>query len=108
YCHAFPPPDSFPRSAWQYEVEQGYDFSSKAGHSLEAPPLPDVVRYFKKRAPLELPAARVEYASHPCPVHFEQGSLPGHSRIDAPFTSHISLVRLFDEKRLDLLACDMK
>src|SRR5438309_583222 len=25
-CHAYPPPDSFPRSAWRKQVRQGYDF----------------------------------------------------------------------------------
>src|SRR5262249_49760825 len=25
-CHAYPPPDSFPRFAWRKEVEQGYKF----------------------------------------------------------------------------------
>src|SRR5262249_42056552 len=25
-CHAYPPPDTFPRSSWRKEVKQGYDF----------------------------------------------------------------------------------
>src|SRR5215471_15705121 len=25
-CHAYPPADTFPRSAWRKEVQQGYDF----------------------------------------------------------------------------------
>ncbi len=108
YCHAFPPPDSFPRWAWRHEVEQGYHFFSTSGHSLEAPLLPAVVGYFEKRAPETLPAAQIDYARHPCPVRFEQTALPKQSRIDAPFISHVSLVHLFDDKHLDVLACDMK
>src|SRR5262245_46082028 len=25
-CHAFPPPEALPRSAWSYEVEHGFEF----------------------------------------------------------------------------------
>src|SRR2546426_207839 len=25
-CHAYPPPDTFPRSAWRRELKQAYDF----------------------------------------------------------------------------------
>ena len=25
-CHAYPPPESFPRSAWRKEVKQGFEF----------------------------------------------------------------------------------
>ena len=30
-CHAYPPPDSFPRSAWKEEVERGYAFFGQSG-----------------------------------------------------------------------------
>src|SRR5262249_20324870 len=28
-CHAYPPPDTFPRSAWRREVRQGYDLFAR-------------------------------------------------------------------------------
>src|SRR5436309_3887934 len=51
-CHAYPPPDTFPRSAWRKEVKQGYDFFHKdPSHHFDYPPLEAVVRYYQNRAP---------------------------------------------------------
>src|SRR5262245_19816189 len=57
-CHAYPPPDTFPRAAWRREVERGYEFFSRAGMNLEVPPLDEVVAYYEQRAPEALPAAK--------------------------------------------------
>src|SRR5579872_5652764 len=54
-CHAYPPPDSFPRAAWRREIKQAYDFLRDSPLSLEFPPLEAVARYYEKRAPEELP-----------------------------------------------------
>src|SRR5262249_7452415 len=50
-CHAYPPPDTFPRWAWKQEVERGFRFFEKSGRSLKAPPISEVVRYYEQRAP---------------------------------------------------------
>src|SRR2546421_1305337 len=44
HCHATPPPDTFPRSAWKNQVERGYVFFEQSGLSLQAPPVESVVR----------------------------------------------------------------
>src|SRR6266568_9097803 len=45
-CHAYPPPDNFPRSAWRREVTQGYNFFHQdASYRFPYPPLESVVRY---------------------------------------------------------------
>jgi len=62
HCHAFPPPETFPRSAWKYEVEQGYGFFELYSPPLHAPPIDAVVNYFQDRAPAELPARRTSNA----------------------------------------------
>jgi len=57
-CHAYPPPDSFPRDAWHDEVEQGFGLYQASGRSdLMAPPVIDVVRYYRQLAPVELDLA---------------------------------------------------
>src|SRR5262245_57822524 len=59
-CHAYPPPETFPRSAWRKEVQQGFDFlnSSTLASSRRHPSQESVVRYYESRAPLELPIPR--------------------------------------------------
>jgi hypothetical protein len=105
-CHAYPPPESFPKSAWREEVERAFKFFDESGIKRDVPAMAEVIRYFEDQAPDELPAAQIEYAKGPPPVSFEQipGTDPstGWSSI-----SNINLVHLFDDKRLDILACDM-
>jgi hypothetical protein len=78
-CHAYPPAESFPRSAWKEEVERGYFFFGKACLRLTPPP----VRYAIDRR-----------AGPP-------GAAP-------PAVSHPNHVHLSDPKRTDLLACEMR
>src|SRR5262245_28080141 len=71
-CHAYPPPETFPRSAWRKEVKQGYDFLRD---STLAPPYPSqesVVRYYETRAPLKLPLPRSENAPGEVPLRFNR------------------------------------
>src|SRR5436309_792473 len=44
-CHAYPPPDSFPRSSWRKEVRQGYDFFRESKVRKDFPPLESVALY---------------------------------------------------------------
>src|SRR5262245_14053234 len=64
-CHAYPPADSFPKSAWKKEVEQGYVFFRASRLHLLAPPLANVVEYYERRAPESLPL------HEPQPGHLE-------------------------------------
>jgi hypothetical protein len=108
-CHAFPPADTFPRSAWAYEVEQAYGFYRDSALSLQAPPFEAVVKYFENRAPEELPPARFEQAAGPPPLSFRRSGFqaqPPHP--DAPAVANVNLVHLYDKDRLDVLVCDMR
>jgi FG-GAP-like repeat len=106
-CHAFPPPDSFPKADWKKEVEQGYYFAQKSGRDLgPLPPEADVVAYYEARAPARLPAPAIERASTPCPVHFDPvGDGAGRQQFAV---SNVSMVRLFGRPRPEVLACDMQ
>jgi hypothetical protein len=107
-CHNYPPPDTFPRSAWGLEVERGYKFFSEAGMNLVAPPLDATRRYYEDQAPEELPLAQYENVSTPVPVEFEQIKIEALPGDHSPAISNVNLVKLTDERRLDLLACDMR
>jgi hypothetical protein len=106
-CHTYPPPDTFPKRAWPFEVEQGYKFFAQAGISLHAPPRDRVVEYFQQQAPEALPSAKFETAATPVPVHFERTSFPVPPGAAPVAISNVNLVHLFDDRRLDVLACDM-
>jgi hypothetical protein len=107
-CHKVPPPDTFPRSAWKMEVEQGYGFSDRFKPMKNLPPVEAVIKWYEERAPLELPPADIHYADQPFPVTYECVHLAGLSEYQPPVISNVNLVHLFDEKRWDLLACDMR
>jgi hypothetical protein len=106
-CHEYPDPSTFPRDAWMGEVVQGYRFFQQAGLPLEVPPMPEVVRYYEERAPRALPPAVIHRAPGPGPVRFEQVHFPAPPGLSARNVSNINLVHLFDDKRLDVLVCEM-
>jgi hypothetical protein len=105
-CHAYPPPETFPRSAWKEEVERAFRFFDESGIQREIPPIGEVVRYFEEQAPEELPAAIIKNEKGQPPVAFERMEVAASGNAP-PAISNVNLVHLFDEKRLDVLACDM-
>jgi hypothetical protein len=104
-CHAYPPPESFPRSAWEKEVHQGYEFAAEFRPDLHRPAVQAVIDYFQSRAPERLETPVPATSSRP-PVEFRQvgdgQGLKPHS------ISNVNLVRLFDARRPEILACDMQ
>jgi hypothetical protein len=101
-CHTYPPPDSFPRSAWRKEVKQGYDFfHDDPSYRFDYPPLEGVVRYYERRAPESLAPITHPAAPHSWPGRFERQGCPG-----PPGVAHVSLVRLLHKDRPDVLVCD--
>jgi hypothetical protein len=107
-CHAYPPPDTFPRSAWRKEVKQGYDFLRDSTLPSPYPSLESVVRYYETRAPLELPLPRSANASGEVPLRFDRRGFRSPDGGTFPSVSNVNLVHLFDPKRLDVLSCDMR
>jgi hypothetical protein len=107
-CHAYPPPETLPRSAWRKEVKRGYDFLRDSALALDYPPLESVVRYYENRADEQLALPRPAGAATAWPVHFR----PRGSRIadlpPYPAVTHLNLVHLTDDRRLDLLVCDTR
>jgi cytochrome c5 len=106
-CHAYPPPESFPKSAWRKEVQLGYDFLWDSSLSGKFPSLESVVRYYENRAPnhLEPTAVRTATAAHK--FNFEVAGAGWLANTQPfPATTHLSFVRLKPKKNLDLVVCD--
>ncbi len=110
-CHENPPIDTFPRSAWKNLIERMYMLFNESNRHLQPPPVEEVVHYFEERAPLQLPIAEIRRANHPLPVSFTRIDYPvfqGPPDVVPPHISNVNLVHLFDPKKLDILACDMR
>jgi hypothetical protein len=109
HCHAYPPPETFPRSDWKYEVEQAYGFFQLYAPPVHAPPIDAVVKHFEDAAPEKLPPAQFADVASPLPVRFEPIAVPPPSGLGAagPVISNVNLVHLYDEQHLDILATDM-
>jgi VCBS repeat protein len=108
YCHAFPPPDSFPRRLWREEVQRGFKFA--AGESLKPPipppPFEPVVRYYENLAPTELPVLPKTPPSK-LPVKLEKHGYRDPARPDRFAIANVCLGHLTDPKKLDIILCDM-
>jgi hypothetical protein len=112
-CHAYPPADTFPRSAWKEEVEKAYKLIAQSNLHMKrldgkAPSMEQVIDYYEERAPLELPMALIPRATHPLPLRIRRKAYPVVPQAPEPAVANVNLVHLFDERRLDLLACDMR
>ncbi len=107
-CHAYPPADTFPRTAWKEEVERGYRFFGNSRLRLTPPPIDQVIRYYEERAPEKLPPAVIERATTPVPVRFAPLHIAGPPNTSPPAISNVNLVHLSDPTRLDILACEMR
>ncbi|HLN32511.1 MAG TPA: VCBS repeat-containing protein [Gemmataceae bacterium] len=106
-CHPYPPPDTFPRSAWRREVKQGYDFFHQdLSHRFNYPPLEGVVRYYEKRAPETLPLLPRTVAPNPPHAQFERAGYRPPEGTSAPGVTHINLVRLLRKDKPQILVCD--
>lgn len=107
-CHAYPPPDSFPRRYWRAEVQRGFKFYDDSGLSLRPPPVESVVRYYEERAPEELAAPEIKPASRPSALRFERISYPGPAIPERFAIADVNLVRLSASGPLDILASEMR
>jgi hypothetical protein len=107
-CHPYPRAEILPRFAWKQEVELACQFFAESTLPIRAPPIDEVVKYYEMHAPLELPLPVLERATTPPPVAFQPTAYPVLARAPVPAVANVNLVHLFDERRLDVLACDLR
>ena len=108
HCHRYPPPDTFPRDAWNREVHRGYDFYRRSGLLLSPPPPQQVVSYYEARAPRELSRNTFPAPAAPPAARFDRVGYPSASRQDAPLISNVSIAFLTGSSRPEVIACDMR
>jgi hypothetical protein len=107
-CHAFPPPDTFPKAEWRKQVLQGFDFFHDSDLRMDFPSIEGVCLYYEHRAPEEMPPLRTGSLSAAPPVRFERTGVPLPDRVAYPATANVNLVHLSDPRKLDLVACDQR
>lgn len=108
-CHAYPTPNTFPRSAWRREVKQAYDlFRDSKLAIVDFPSQESVALYYERRAPQELPMLKFAKPAPDSPggLRRKDYRLPGDA--GAPAVSHVNLAHLFDQRRRDILVCEMQ
>jgi hypothetical protein len=117
-CHAFPPPDLLPKSAWRDEfirmtfIRDRRPLPPATSDLRRQIPLPEdfekVLPYYTSRAPERLPASEPWPDPAASPVKFERRALTPSQVAGAPAVSNVRLVDLDGDKRLDLLATEMQ
>lgn len=117
-CHAFPPPDILPRSAWRDEFvrmhflrEQRLPPIGPPGTLARVQLPPDMeaaLPYFLSRAPERLPPPESWPDPAASPVTFTRHTMAMPKMPDTPAVAHVRLVDIDGDKRLDLVGADMR
>ncbi len=101
-CHTTPHADTFPKAAWEAEVERGYRFYLDAGREdLVLPPKADIVGYFRSLAPDELALPPPPDPSASAPLFVREATTPD---VMAPAISHLE----WSSADHEFLASDMR
>ena len=118
-CHAFPPPDILPRDAWRDEFVRMMFIREKRlppigppGTSYRTVKLPadmeQVLPFFTTRAPDRLDAPESWPSPDNSPVSFTRHALNAPDMPGTPAVSHVRLVDVDNDKRVDVLGTDMR
>ena len=114
-CHKLPPADVLPKAAWRDEmvrmmlIQEGVP--EPAGASSFLPLSPDWLRlwrYYDERAPEKLADPEPWPAVSPAPVPFDKTSVSSVEASGAVAISNIHLVDVDHDKRLDIVAGEMR
>jgi hypothetical protein len=105
-CHAVPPPDSFPRSAWRKEVDQGFYFARRLRPDLREPSRDGVLAYYENRAPLALPLPSRPGAPGEPGVRWQRRGYSMPDRGAFPEVVNVNPVRFGPGGKTQILVCD--
>jgi FG-GAP-like repeat len=106
-CHAYPPPELFPRYAWAQEVDRGFHFLREGSVPADTPSFASVVAYYQHRAPESLPILQREVPANECSVRFERTGYRPSKGLLSSGVANVRFVHLSDQRKLDVIACDM-
>ena len=115
-CHALPPADVLPKSAWPAEVARMFYIRENrlppVGRNAAAPELPDDMRqalaYYLAHAPEKLAAPEPWPAVSESPLTFTRRSLTLPDISGTPAVSNLRLQDLDGDKTLDLVGTEMR
>jgi len=108
-CHASPPPTSFPKEAWRFEVERGFDFYVESFRDdLTPPPLEDVVAYYEQLSPEQLIVEAREPLATEKPAFEFRKTLSPSPDLEPPAVSFIRHLRLTRDADPQPVFCDMR
>jgi hypothetical protein len=109
-CHKLPPPDTLPRGLWKAKVEAMYAMvgQTKDSPPTTNPPLDAAIDYYTSRAPVELPPCLSTVGVGSGPLSLEGFPLKLSGKPPYPGTSNVAFAHLYDDRRFDLLVCDMR
>jgi hypothetical protein len=103
-CHAYAPPDTFPRANWRFEVRQAYDFFRESKYRVDPPDMESIVAYYEKRAPIKFSSPnKAPVAGVPLSVALEPHGWSPPQRPPVAGVTNVQLAHLFRTDRLDLL-----
>jgi tetratricopeptide (TPR) repeat protein len=108
-CHAYPDPNTMPRSAWRKEVQQGFSFLHDSVMSGEHPSLESVVMYYEKSAPESWTPISHSAAMTHSPFQFEKrgtGWMPNQPL--PPGITNINLAGLLGGATKELVLSDVR
>jgi hypothetical protein len=118
-CHAFPPPDILPRDAWRDEIVKMLFIREKrlppagpmsaTSRATRLPPdLEQALAFYTSGAPERLPVPEAWPPVSASPLTFTRSSRTLPEMPGPPAVSHVRLVDLDGDGRLDLLGTDMR
>jgi hypothetical protein len=117
-CHAFPPADILPSAAWRDEVVRMMFFREKRvpppgsmslGRTVKLPPdLEEALAFYASAAPDRLPAPDAWPPESESPLTFARRTWTLPEMADPPAVSHVQLVDVDGDARLDLVGADMR
>lgn len=108
-CHAYPPPETMPRSTWRKEVKQAYEFFRDSALGGEYPSLESVVSYYEKHSPETLAKIELEKNRSNPPVQFQKRGTGWMPNLPLqPGITHANLAGLLGSGNKELLLCDSR
>lgn len=117
-CHAFPPPDILPESAWRSEVVRMHYIRenrlpptgpASAYRTVPLPPdMEQALAFYTSRAPESLAAPEAWPDPSKSPLRFERRGLTMTELPGTPAVSNLQLLDLDGDGKLDLLGTDMR
>jgi hypothetical protein len=107
-CHAFPLPETLPRSIWKEEVEKMYELVGAEEEISGFPPIERTLHYYLSGAPEALPPPESYGDPGSGPLRFQASGYQSPWPTRIPAISYLKHVRFLDDRHLDLIICDMR